>query len=157
MITLSDLYPNLALANEYMPEDNQIFLMTDHKPYYRAGIAAQRVPRSLHVEDPEYIASELIKMISEADNQRKGGAQKAQHLAEVIESDLGYGTDVLESAVSVFVHSDKFYDLANPKIAFKGKITSVDRRYNLLTVPANCDLQKMYSTRIKKFIEESIK
>lgn len=153
---LEEGWPNLAAANQYLPEDHQIEIVYEARPVYGKNGAYHYVPKSLFLESPKYIAQWLLTDIKDAEDAKAIGAAKASELASMIEEDLGFNTDTFDDLVRVFIHSDRMTDSKNPGICIRGKVTSIDKRVNILTVPLKSDIDAIYETKVKPYIQQSM-
>ena len=152
---LSEAYPNCDMANAYLPEDHQI-VMFNLKPHYTATGFLWKVPKELFVKSPQYIASVVSEMAESDQSDEKIADEQAANLIQLLQQDYPYTTDSLHGSVMLQISDGGWLDKKNPKIQFSGKITSVDKRYNSITVPLRCDLSKTYAQKIKPFIDSQI-
>lgn len=153
---LSEAYPNCDMANAYLPEDHQI-KMFNLKPHYEATGFLWKVPKELYVQSPEKIASAVSAMAESNQSDEEIADQQAAALIELLNQDYSYPIDSLHGSVLLKVSNGGWLDNQNPRVSFKGKITSIDKRYNRIQVPLRCDVATVYQSKIKPFIEESLR
>lgn len=152
---LSEAYPNCDMANAYLPKDHQI-RMFNLKPHYEATGFLWAVPKELYVQSPQNIASAVSEMTESAQSDESIADDQAADLIQLLQQDYSYPIDSLHGNVMLQISDGGWLDRKNPKIKFHGKITSIDKRYNSITVPLRCDLSKTYAQKIKPFIDSQI-
>lgn len=157
VMDLAEGYPNLAVANDYLPEDHQIeILFQEARPHIRINKRYKYVPKSLFTEDPKSIADYLLQLITSEETESAIAKQKISELANMLALDYDYEIRTSDDTVVIFTNSDSWLDLSNPRVSIHGKVTSVDKRYSRLSLPVNCDLEKVYTSKVTPFIDSFI-
>lgn len=160
--SLEECWPNLVEANRLLPQDQQIRMHTDCRPYY-VGMDRflHKVPKALFLAPPEDIVAFIEKDAQEFEVASQSTSVVADIIADRIRAD--FNCDVTDykntgATIVVLLHSDSIIDINNPRISIShsAKRVTTDVRYNKIVIPSNCDIDSVYANKVYPFIEQSL-